>query len=198
MESEKTGVYPSGSTYPEVMVNSQLHLPPPYTEAPPQYTEAQGQQLHRSEAPNNQSYSPAYGSQPDYVQAFPQQNFVHPFAAEHNPATAFRYSYAPQQPEYAQAFPQQQNPLNPLAPGQPLTNNFYSTQHPRQPQIVETVGIGRRKVLSHVTDLETGREYSVMKKTSRNGRRSKEIIREVGGPTTIVKQTPKRTVIRQK
>ncbi|CAL1543213.1 unnamed protein product [Lymnaea stagnalis] len=190
-------------------MTSDLLAPPPYSEAPQEYTEyASGGYVNIMYT--NQPYQQNYGSvhtQTSPRQTLPEIPSDQKFPIDDQQPVGTQELFQTQQhepPGYYHAQP-------PAAEGymQPpsLSRNLLtglpplvrpSFIQPHQTQVVESIKVGRRKTLSHVTDLETGKEYDVMKKVSRTGRRSKEVIKEVGGPTTIVKQTPSRTIIRHK
>ncbi|XP_005093693.1 uncharacterized protein LOC101864129 [Aplysia californica] len=91
---------------------------------------------------------------------------------------------------------------------QPISNTPVVVQRPApvtygtigSQRVVETVPLSRRTTMSVVSDLETGQTYTVKERTSLTGRRSKTVIRELGGggAKTVVKTTPRRTVVKQK
>ncbi|KAH9525503.1 hypothetical protein Btru_001568 [Bulinus truncatus] len=198
--------------------------PPPYTDAPPQYSEIvkechitdshMGPPQHTAtRGLNSGSFS---GQQQPYANVYYQQQPGSP----QSPSAAYGF----QQPTLVCVSQQQTtlygsqihtvqavpNSCPPYPPAMPSSHGvavqtaqtgatcFMPGPATTTSQMIETTNIGRRKTLTHVTDLNTGKEYNIVKKQSRGGRRSKEIISEVGGPTTVIKQTPFRTVIRHK
>uniref|UniRef100_A0A0B7B266 Uncharacterized protein n=1 Tax=Arion vulgaris TaxID=1028688 RepID=A0A0B7B266_9EUPU len=189
-------------------------MPPPYSDDPPAYsTVAEYSSMYSSTEPSL-----------DYMSKLP---FEEPSSARSNsslpPSNVQLYSQLPANP---QVLPPRlpprhtisHHPMNivtatPQNIQQPDTDKHVPISAPRtfksiaphkallQPttsRIVETKVTGHRKIKSHVTDLETGKEYYVKEKTSKNGRKSKAVIVEVGGPKTYVKETPTMTVVCQK
>ncbi|KAK0058842.1 hypothetical protein Bpfe_011807 [Biomphalaria pfeifferi] len=220
METKFTEAFTT-TTNDGATTNPPSAVPPPYIDAPPDYSEyvresyihatympppAQSD-LNLNAASGHQASAAIYHEQLQQQPRYPQQQ-----------TAAFGF----QQQTAVYGIPQQISALAPQPPVvyglqthavQALPNRYSShiTVETQQPgttvvmsntapvtQISETKSIGRRKTLTHVTDLNTGKEYNIVKKESRTGRRSKEIIREVGGPTTIIKQTPFRTIVKQR
>lgn len=200
---EKTFEASSGQA---VEVTADLLSPPPYSEAPPEYTEhASGGYVDNmyTNHPYQQNYGAVF-TQPCPEQTMPEIPSVLKFPIDDQPPAEPLQTQPHEPPGYYDIQPQAAEDCTQptLLNGQllqglpPVVGPTFITAH--QNQVVESVQVGRRKTLSHVTDLETGKEYNIMKRVSRTGRRSKEVIKEVGGPTTIIKQTPSRTIIRHK
>lgn len=169
-------------------------LPPPYPDDPPSYSEATEDSTYRygsvpmspdymAKLPFGQSDNPSAQILPLDPQSFPQQPASPQVTTLNLPAQRFNIPSI----------------CTPASPGGASSNAPHKVLlQPSSSRIVETKAVGHRKTESHVKDLETGKEYIVKEKTSRNGRRSKAVIKEVGGPKIVVRETPSRMVVCQK
>lgn len=167
--------------------------PPPYSEAPPEYSAIY--MSHTSIPPEN----------PVYMQ---QSNIPHVNPNPYPTAPQGIYNHTqPSMPTITQVT----SPPPPVVivqqiNNQPVAGQFsipHNAPHkallqPTTTRTVHTTTTGRRRTESHVTDFETGKEYIIKEKTSRHGLHNKTVIKEIGGPRTIVKETPRKTVVRHR
>ncbi|CAG5135783.1 unnamed protein product [Candidula unifasciata] len=214
MEINKHPSYdqPPLQDYPSEDVFNEL-LPPPYTdEEPPAYSTVV------------ESSSTAYTTAPvslDYMSKLPYGDSVN--SSHQSPLERQSYYQEPFGPQMSfQQFSNQEtfNPqiTSPIvsAPDFPQETTRYSsnllpgpqrttsiTPHkdllqPTPSRLIETKKTRRGNIKSHIKDLETGKEYFIKEKISKGGNRSKTVVKEVGGPKTVVRETPKRTIVCQK
>lgn len=163
-------------------------MPPPYTDEPPAYSSlVENSHMIYADAP------PSI----DYMEKLPfEEHSPRSYYPEPSPVQVHVASTTQGTTQQPLLHP----PSNTLRPSPQTTSTapHKVLLQPTSSRLVETMAVSRRKTVSHVTDLETGKEYFVKERKSRSGLRSKAVIKELGGPRTYVKETPKKTVVCQK
>uniref|UniRef100_A0A0B6ZF97 Uncharacterized protein n=1 Tax=Arion vulgaris TaxID=1028688 RepID=A0A0B6ZF97_9EUPU len=191
MDSKKEHSYPSSSCPSDNQ--SSVPMPPPYTDEPPAYTPMAAPYASN----HTDAYkSPAYMEQPgvtNVCQPSAPQLLSYPHQSNNETITNQQTSHQP-----AIIIHQTNHPVMVSPPRSTLGGHHNDFLHLSPSHIVETTATGRRRTQSHVTDFGTGKEYIIKERTSRLGTRTKTVIKEVGGPRTIVKETPRRTIVKQR
>lgn len=189
-------------------------LPPPYADEPPAYSTVVGTNTTvYTNAPLGLDYMSKlpYGDpdgnnfqlplQPPWMQyqephsqQLPVPQFSYSETSRPQISNADVSSPQPTQPDTSSqpssSLPTRQQSANSITPHKDLLK-------PTPSRLVETKS-RHGKTKSHIKDLQTGKEYFIKEKVSRDGQRSKTVVVEIGGPKTIVKETPKRTIVCQK